>query len=261
MQLSFLPIYKREMRAYFQNAGVYVTAAVFLGVAGLFTAGHVKAFAEFCQSRMDPMQMQMYGMQKVSFTESVVRPNFYLIHFFFLIVVPLLTMRLFAEEKKSGTFELIATCPVTDWGLVIGKFLAAFTVIVILLIASLVMPISMTFMGKVEIPAILTAYLALVLIGLCYAAFGTFASSLTENQIVAGVITFFGLLAFTVIGYFGEGNTELWGELCRAVSLDTHMENLVTGKIRSEDIVYFVAFTLCFLFLTNHILESRRRRV
>jgi len=258
MRPSFVPIYKREIKAYFQNPGVYVTLAIFLAVSGWFVYSGIAWFARACLDRR--MQYQ-FGLYSLNFTDFVVRDSFGIISFLFLFVVPLLTMRLFAEEKKTGTFELIATCPVTDWGLVLGKYFAALTVVVIFLIASLVFPLVLSRIGETEWPVVWSSYLGLFLVGLAYAAFGSFASTLTENQIIAGVVTFFGLLAFYLIGDMGIGGMGLLSQIFEALSIRQHSDNLIRGKIMLEDVAYFVGFAVGFLFLADHVLESRRWRV
>jgi len=258
MRLSLGPIYKRELRAYFQNPGVYVTLAIFLSVSGWFVYSGLSFFVRLC---MDPRMKYQYGMGSLNFTEFVVRDTFGIISFLFLFIIPLLTMRLFAEEKKSGTFEILATCPVTDWGLVLGKYLSALTVVLAILVLSAVFPAVLGWLGDPEWPVVGSCYLALFLVGMAYAAFGTFASTLTENQIIAGVVTFFGLLAFYLIGDMGIGGVSALSRVFDALSIRQHSDNLIRGKILTEDITYFVAFTVGFLFLANHVLESRRWRV
>ena len=259
MRLSFVPIYKRELRAYFQNPGVYVTLAIFLGVSSLFIFSHVNAFADLCMRRQ--MMQQQFGMQPLNFTEFVVKGSFGLISFLLIFVVPLLTMRLFAEEKKTGTFELLSTCPVTDWGMVIGKYLAAVTILVVFFILSLVYPVTFGLVGEAEWPIVMTSYLALLLLGMAYVALGLFASSLTQNQIIAAVVTFFALLAFFFVGDLGIGRASGLDKVLGGFSLLKHSDPMIQGTIKSEDVAYFVLFSAGFLFLTNYVLESRRWRV
>jgi ABC-2 type transport system permease protein len=258
MRLSFVPVYRRELRAYFQNPGVYVTLAVFLGLTGLLIYVTIQDFARIC---MNPQMRYRYGLSSLNYTEYVIANTFGMIGFLFLFVIPLLTMRLFAEEKRSGTFELLATCPITDWGLVLGKYLAALSVIIAFLIVSVVFPITFSRIGQTEWPIVASGYLALMLLGVAYAAFGAFASTLTENQIIAAVVTFFGLLAFWLADIFGIGSMGLLSRILNAVSIREHMENLIRGRILTEDIAYFILFSAGFLFLANHVLESRRWRV
>jgi ABC-2 type transport system permease protein len=207
------------------------------------------------------MMGQQFGMQPLNFTEFVVKGSFGLISFLLIIIVPMLTMRLFAEEKKSGTFELLATCPVTDWGMVIGKYLAAVTVLVVFLIISLAYPVTFGLVGEVEWSIVITGYLALFLLGLAYVALGLFASSLTQNQIIAAIVTFCALLTFFFVGDLGIGRASGLDKVLGGFSLLQHSDSLIQGSLRSEDIVYFVLFSVGFLFLTNYVLESRRWRV
>ncbi len=258
MRLSFAPVYARELRGYFQNPGVYVTLAVFLGVSGLLVYGTVAEFTRFCMSQRLRIQ---YGMLSMNYTEWVVSNTFGLISFLFLFVIPMLTMRLFAEEKKTGTFELLATCPISDWGLVLGKYFAAMTVVVVFMILSVGFPIILSRLGQTEWKIVASGYAALFMVGLACTAFGTFASTLTENQIIAGVVTFFGLLAFYLMDIFGVGSMNWLSEVLNTLSIRAHMERLIRGRVLTDDLVYFVLFAVGFLFLANYVLESRRWRV
>jgi len=258
MRLRFVPIFMRELRAYFQNPSIYVALAIFLAVTGWFVFTGVTFFRQVCLEQ----QMQMrYGMFSLNYTEFVVKDTFGIISFLFLFVVPLLTMRLFAEEKRTGTFEVLSTYPITDWGLVVGKFLAAASVIVVYLIVTAVFPLTLGWLGEIEWPVVGTSYLALLCIGLGYAAFGAFASTLTENQIIAAAVTFVGLLVFYLIGDMTPAGGGSVKEVLDALSIRQHSENLIQGKILSEDIFYFIAFTIGFLSLANYVLETRRWRV
>lgn len=257
MRLSFLPVYKREIRAYFQNPGVYVTLAILIWLAGLLTYQSVRIFR---QQALNPMRFQ-YGQGPLNYNEWIIEGTFHLLSFLFMFIIPLITMRLFAEEKKSGTFELLATCPVTDWGLLIGKYLAAVSVVAVFLAVSFTILVTLSRVGETEWPVVATGYVSLLLLGIAYAAFGVFASTLTENQIIAGVVTFCGLLGFYVIDYLGYGGTGLFSRICDALSVSSHTRNLISGRVLLEDLVYFFAFATGFLFLANHVLESRRWRV
>jgi len=259
MRLSFVPIYKRELRAYFQNPGVYVTLAIFLCLSGLLVYGSVAEFARFS---MEQRLRYQYGIPSLNYTEWVVSSAIGLISFLSIIlVIPMLTMRLLAEEKKSGTFELLATCPISDWGLVLGKYFAAMSVIVIFLAITTVFPLVLSRLGTTEWPVVASGYGGLILVGLACTAFGVFASALTENQFVAGAVTIVGLLGFYLIDILGVGGMNLLGRILNSLSIRGHMENLIRGRILSEDIAYFLLFAVGFLFLANYVLESRRWRV
>jgi ABC-2 type transport system permease protein len=251
-----MPIYRRELRAYFQNPSIYVMLAVFLAFMGIYLYGEVKWFS----------QMSLRGMQfqsePLNFTETVVKSMFWAISFLLMFIVPLMTMRLFAEEKRSGTFELLSSLPLSDAGLVLGKFLAAGTVLVLMLATTVVFPIALDrwVKGVVEWPIVAAGYLAIILLGLAYTAFGTFASSLTENQIIAAGVTFFSLFLLFLFGGLASIFSGTVATILETISLLKHSENLIRGRIFTEDLYFFLAFTLGFLFLANYVLESRRWR-
>jgi len=252
------PIYKRELRAYFQSPGVYVVLAVFLGLCGLLVYGSVVEFARFS---IEQRMRYQSGMPSLNYSEWVVSSAIGLISFLFIFVIPILTMRLFAEEKRLGTFELLATCPISEWGLVLGKYLAALTVILVFLIISSVFPLVLGRLGQTEWHVVAAGYGGLILVALACTAFGVFASTLTESQIIAVVVTFFGLLAFYLIDFMGFGSMNMVSRVLQSLSIRVHAENLIRGRILTDDIAYFLLFSVGFLFLANYVLESRRWRV
>jgi ABC-2 type transport system permease protein len=170
-------------------------------------------------------------------------------------------MRLFSEEKKSGTFELVVTYPLRDWDILIGKYLAAVSVVVLMLIVSFSYAIVMMVIGNPEIPVILTSYLGIILLAMAYIAYGMFASSLTESQIVAAIMTFAGLFFFFLVGDLASARTGFVAEVLDQLSVRIHSMGFTSGIIESKDIAYFLLFTFFFLFLTARVLESRRWRV
>lgn len=258
MRINILPIYKKEIKLYLQSPSVYVVGGLFFALAGLFFQDILVFFSQMSVSAQ--MRYRL-GFFELNMTQFVVRNTFSLINFLLLFVVPILTMRLFAEEKKSGTFELLVTYPFRDWELLIGKYLAALSIIALFLLISVVYALLMIIIGQPEVPVILSSYLGIFLLAMAYVAYGIFASSLTENQIVSAILTFAGLLVLYLIGDLAAAETGFLSTLLDAISIRLHAVNFTIGVIETKDIAYFILFTVLFLFLTARVLESRHWRV
>jgi ABC-2 type transport system permease protein len=170
------------------------------------------------------------------------------------------TMRLLAEERKSGTFELLASLPFSDMDIVVAKFLAAWTLLLGLLGVSLIYVGVMMGIGRPELPVVLVAYLGLALASAVYVSIGLLASSLTENQIVAAILGLAGLLAFFLVGDILPGRSDGIGAWLEMMSLRAHTEQFTRGLVRLEDVAYLILMTCGFLFLTLRVLEVRRWR-
>jgi ABC-2 type transport system permease protein len=258
MRLKFYPVYRREMKAYFQSPSLYIIAGLFFALAGLFFHDILVFFANLS---MDRNLQNAYGQTELNVTQFVVRNTFSLMNFLLIFVIPIITMRLIAEEKKSGTFELLVTTPLRDIDLLLGKYLSCLTILILFCMISLTYPLVTDIVGRPERAVIATCYLGLLFIAMAYCAFGLFASSVTENQIVAAIICFAGLLIFYLIGDLSAGELGPLGSLLSALSLREHSTNFTQGVVDYKDILYFVLFTFFFLFLTARVLEARRWRL
>lgn len=188
------------------------------------------------------------------------RPLFSNIRVIMLLVMPVLTMRLFAEEKKTGTMELLLTYPVRDGEVLLGKYAAVVTLFLAMLSLTAVYPVMLTYFAQLESGPLLTGYLGLVLMGATFLAIGVLASSLTENQIVAAVITFGILLVFWVIGWSADFAGPSLGKLLSHLSILEHFDGFGKGVIDTKDVIYYLNFTILCLFLTLRSLESKRWR-
>ncbi len=169
-------------------------------------------------------------------------------------------MRLMAEEKRSGTAELLFTYPLTDWAVIAGKFGAALFIYLILLAFTASYPLVFGLIIPLDWGVLATGYLGLVLLGAACLSLGLFASSLTENQIVAGVVGFALLLLFWIIGWVQELGPGSLGMVFKYLSLLDHYENFTKGVLDTRDLAYCLSFIFFFLFLTKRQLESRRWR-
>ena len=254
--MRWLPVFKKEMRLFFGSPVAYVVFTFFLLISGWFFSQIFLYYSDISmRSFMQP------GMaQSLNITDSVMRPLFTNMSVVLLFFMPMLTMRLFAEEKKSGTMELLLTYPVRDGEVLAGKFLAAGALYVILLGLTLVYPGLIAYFTRVEWGPILTGYLGLVLTGATFLAVGVLISSLTENQIVAGFGTFGVLLGLWIIGWGAEFAGGSLRAVLQYLSITEHMDTFSRGLIDTKDLVYYLSAIALALFLTLRSLDSKRWR-
>jgi ABC-2 type transport system permease protein len=179
-----------------------------------------------------------------------------------LFVAPMLTMRLFAEEKKQGTMELLATSPLTDWQIVIGKFAAAAGLYALMILAGL-LNVALLFTYASPAPEwrpIVTGALALFLLGCCFLALGTFLSTLTPNQIVAGILSFCLFLGIWTLGWLDDPMAGPIKKGLAYLGVTTHMDDLAKGVVDLKDLVFYLSFITFGLFLAHRSVESQRWR-
>lgn len=246
----------RELKSYFVSPIAYVFTVVFLVVSGFFFFSILQWFNMQC---MQFMQYPQYA-KELNINEMVLRPLMHNMSVVFLMVIPFLTMRLLAEEKKSGTDELLLTSPVTMNQIILGKFSGAMSAVLLILVLTGVYPAFAFKYSNPEIGPILSGYLGLLLLAACFIPIGLLCSALTENQIVAAVLTFGVLLIFWVIGWAAESASYTTREIIQYLSLTDHLDELTKGVIDTKDIVFYLSFSIFGLFLTKMALESRRWR-
>lgn len=176
----------------------------------------------------------------------------------FLIFVPAITMRLIAEEKKSGTVELLVTLPVTDWEIVLGKYLASVILLAITILMTFTYVITITMLGDPDGGAIFGQYLGLFLLGATYLAIGLFASGITANQIVAFLVAIVIIAAFFLFDKFTPFFPGSLASVLEFLGVSYHFDNLARGVIDSRDLLYYLSMIFLFLFLAVRALESRK---
>lgn len=249
-------IFKKEMRLYFTSPVAYVVFTCFLLIVGYFFSS-IFAFYNFTsmQAAMNPA----FG-RDLNVTDAVMRPLFSNTGVILLFFMPMLTMRLFAEEKRSGTIELLLTFPVRDGEVLLGKFAAAMALFLMLLGCTALYPAIAGYFARLEWGPLLAGYLGLILLGGAFLAVGILISSLTENQIVASFATFGVLLGLWVIGWSADLAGEGWRALFQYLSILEHLDNFGKGVIDTRDVVYYLSVIALSLFLTLRSLESRRWR-
>lgn len=258
-------IYKRELSNYFFSPLAYVIYVFFLVVCAVFFNF---GFAQYHQLSMQYIQMMSFQQGAMAqdlpnYTEFVLLGITGVMTFVLLFVIPMLSMRLLSEEKKLGTFELLMTYPIRDSEVMLGKYFAALTVFLGLLVLSLGYGLLSQIIvpDQTYWPPVLASYLGVFLVGASFLAFGMFASSLTENQIVAGLITFAVLLVLWMIGFVDQLYPDnILATICDHISVFAHFERFSQGVIDTADVAYYVLFTVFFLFFTLRVMESHRWR-
>jgi ABC-2 type transport system permease protein len=253
-----LEIYKREIRFYFTTPIAYVVMVIFTAIFGFL---FFRNLAYYSQLSYELMQNQYY-QQRIDLIMGVFGPLFNSNAIVFLLVIPPLSMRLFAEERKSGTIELLYTYPLKDIQIVLGKWFAALTILFVMLVLTLPAPvIAFSFAGVAEWGPVLSGYLGLFLMGTAFLSLGVLISALSENQIVAIIVSYGALLALWFLGFATDPNTgTAAAEVLKELSIIGHLNNFVRGVIDSKDVVYYAGFIFVSVFLTTRVLESKRWR-
>jgi ABC-2 type transport system permease protein len=248
-------ISRKDFRAYFTSPIAYIVIAGFLGIMGwmfFFTLTHFS---------MQNMQYQQFGGGKgISITDGIIRPLYGNMNVIFLFMVPFITMRLFAEEKKLHTIELLMTAPVTLTEIILGKFFSSFLLVLVMLSLTLVYPIILFCTGNPELGPIVTSYIGTLLLASCYLSIGILFSSVTENQIVAGALTFAAGLFLWLVSWATQSAGPVWGEFLTYISLISHYNNFGQGLLNTSDVFFYLSFIGVGLFLTHRVLDSFRWR-
>ena len=253
---NILAIWQREMKSYFISPVAYVVLTIFLVLAGLFFFGNL---SEVVQYTLSQAQMGDPG-QPIDVPAYVVRTLFDTLTIILLFLIPMLTMRLFAEEKRQKTLELLLTAPISNLQAILGKYLASVTFLIILL-ASVGFTISPLFIyGQPDVKPIISAYLGLFLYGSALLALGLFISTLTENQIIAVVITFGISLTLFLVSVFSSYATGAIREVINYMSIINHLDDFIKGVIDTSHVIYYLTFAFVWLFLAYRSLESLRWR-
>ena len=245
-------IFKRELAGIFQNPGIYVVSGLFVFLLSSLVIYGIEDYQK--RSGRDPLP----GEVAQDYTQTMIGSSLGAVSILFVFIVPIIAMRAFSEEKKSGLYELITTWPVTDLQVLLGKFFSLCAVM--FLMESIVFVYIVVFysFGRLDFGVIFSALIGLSLITFAYISFGLFASSVTENQIIAAIITFIGLFFFWIIQNLGGDTSGLYSRICDAISISNHYANFARGEVSMADFAYFIAFTLMWLFMSLRSLEIRR---
>jgi ABC-2 type transport system permease protein len=250
-------IVAKELRSYFVSPVVYVVGAVFLLIVGLLAYLYI-VFAG--AQAIQLMQMQG-GQAQINLNDLVFRNLFASVRFVLLIILPILTMRLFAEERKLRTFEFLMTSPVGLNEIVAGKFMSVFLIFLGLLGLTGLIPLTLSLFSDFDWYPVMTGYLGLALLGALFLGVGLLASALTENQIVAAFVSFGLLLLLWLLAGLGSllGDTAP-GHVISYISFMEHYDHLVRGLVDTKDLVYFATAIILLLFLSHRVIDSTRWR-
>src|SRR5215471_4057525 len=250
-----LIICQKELRSYFVSPIAYVLLVMFALIFGLFFWLFLQRFV------VVGLEMQMSGrMYPMNLNDELIRPLLSNASVMALFFIPMITMRLFAEEKRSGTIELLATSPIRDSEIVIGKWLASVVVYACMLVFSGLSILFLFKYGNPDWKPLLVGYLGLLLQASALLAIGTFISTLTKNQIIAGAATFAVCLLLWILEWVTGYETATYARVMAYLSVLTHFESFAKGLLSIKDAVYYLSAIVLGLFLTARSLESLRWR-
>lgn len=235
---SIWTITKRELRSFFNSLMAYVMIVLFLGFSGFFT--------------------WLYGSDVFFIKQASLQTFFNIAYWTLFFFIPALTMRLIAEEKHSGTIELLFTKPLSDWHILFAKFLATLILIAIALGLTFPYVITIAKLGNLDQGAVITGYLGLLLMSGAYISIGLFASSINNNQIVAFLVTLFiGIFFHILFGALASNFSGVTGKILYYLSLENHYESITRGVIDLTDLVYFLSIMAIGLFASEAVLSKR----
>ena len=247
---------RKELRTYFTSPIAYVIITVFLVLVGFFFYSLIWWF----NSQSMQMAQNQYYYSQLNINQQVFGPLLHNQSIILLLMLPLLTMRLFSEEKKIGTEELLYTSPISITQIILGKFLASLLVLLSMVaLVGLLTTFAFVY-GNPELAPVLIGFLGLFLMGAAFLAIGIFFSSLTENQIVSAILTFGALLLFWIINWASNSAGGFWKDVLNYVSFFQHFDNMTQGILDTTDILYYLSFAFFGLFLTHSVIQSRRWR-
>jgi ABC-2 type transport system permease protein len=251
---NIMAIWQREMKSYFVSPIAYVVLTVFLFLSGLIFFGNLTEVYQYTMSMAQTGQ----GTQPIDVPGYVTQSLFRTMTVILLFVLPMMTMALFSEEKKRGTIELLLTTPVGNFQALMGKYLASLTFLLILFAASAITLSPLFIYSRPDWGPILSGFLGLLLYGAALLALGVFISTLTENQIVAVIITFGASLVLWFVSVFAASATGVAKEVINYLSVISHLDDFIKGVIDTSHVVYYVTFAFVGLFLAYRSLESMR---
>ena len=252
---NILTLARKELKSYFASPIAYIVIGVFSLLFGYFYYALVVFFDR------QSMQIQAFGPdQVVNINQLLIQPVLINVSIIVLFVLPMVTMRAYAEEKRSGTIELLLTAPLTDVQIVFGKFLGAMTLYAAMLTVTLLHIGVLFALGEPEWMPVATGYLGLLLMGGCFVAVGLLASSLTRNQIVAAVITFTVFLLLWVIDWVASFMGPTTQAVLTYMSLTRHLEDFTLGILDTSHVIYYLSVIAFGLFLTVRAVDTERWR-
>lgn len=250
---NVLAIADKELRSYFASPIAYVIIGLFALLFGYFFYLYLDVFVRNSMSAMGmgpTPNINQHMIAGVLLNTAVV----------ILFVMPMITMRTYSEEKRSGTIELLLTSPITDWQIILGKFLGAMGLYASMLLVTLLYMAILFIYGNPEWRPVVAGYLGLLLMGGCFISVGLLISSLTKNQIVAGIMTFAVFLMLWVINWIGDSSGPVTREVVNYLSITQHFDDFARGIIDTKNVIYYLTFITFGLFLTAKSVDSERWR-
>ena len=250
---NILAIADKELRSYFASPIAYILIGFFLLPFGVFFYLSLNSFVK------QGLQMAQYG-GPMSINQQVIRYVLQNASVIILFIMPMITMRTYSEEKRSGTIELLLTSPVTDLEIILGKFFGALGLYISILAVTLLYMSILFYYGHPEWRPLLAAYLGLLLMGGSFISIGLLISSTTKNQIVAGVVTFVVFLMFWIIGWFADTAGPTIGPITSWLSITEHFDDFSKGIIDTKHVLYYLSLITFGLFLTAKSVDTERWR-
>jgi ABC-2 type transport system permease protein len=254
---NILAIAHKELKAYFSGPIAYIVIGLWALLYGYF---FVAILSFFVRQSMQMGQMGMQGPQAMNLNQQLIRPLLQNVLILILFLMPMVTMRSYSEEKRSGTIELLLTSPLTDFQIILGKFLGAMALYACMLAVTLIHVGLLFVYGRPEWKPIVTAYVGLLLMGGCFISVGLFISSLTKNQIVAGMVTFAVFLLLWIITWIGSFSGPTADKITQYLSIVDHYDDFGKGVLDTTHFVYYISFITFGLFLTAKSVDSERWR-
>jgi ABC-2 type transport system permease protein len=251
---NILAIAQKELKSYFASPIAYIVLGLFAFVYGYFYA---VMFSYFMQMSM---RGAMGGAPAMNVNQDMLRPVVQNMLVVLLFVMPLITMRTYSEEKRSGTIELLLTAPLTDFQIIMGKFLGAMGLFAAMMVVTVPHVLILFAYGHPEWKPIVTSYFGLLLFGGCFISLGLFISSLTNNQIVAAVVTFSVFLMLWVINWLGSVSSGWVADVTNYLSIVDQLDDFTKGVIDTSHLIYYLSFISFGLFLTAKAVDTERWR-
>jgi gliding motility-associated transport system permease protein len=254
---NILAIAHKELKSYFASPIAYIVIGLFALLYGYF---YTMILYYFVRQSMQMGQFGTAGPQAMDIHQQMLRPLLQNVSILVLFMLPMITMRTYSEEKRSGTIELLLTSPITDFQIIMGKFLGALALYAVMLAVSAIHIAFLFKFGNPEWKPIVTAYLGLLLLGGCFISLGLFISSLTKNQIVAGMLTFAVFLFLWVITWVGSFAGPTVEKITSYLSIIEQWDDFGKGVIDTSHLIYYLSFMTFGLFLTAKSVDSERWR-
>jgi len=233
--MNTLIIFKKEIRTYFNSAIAYVVVVLFLVISGYF-----------------------FSTPIFIINQATIRHLIDLFPLLFLFFIPAITMRLFSEEQKTGTIEILMTLPLKEYEIILGKYLSSVFLVSLCVLMTLFYSILLSFFGKIDIGQTIASYFGVIMLGATFCAIGIFSSSITKNQIISFIVSFVICFTLFILGKIKIFIPSAFISLVDFVGIDSHFENSVRGLIDTRDIIYYLSLIFLFLYITFCVLKSKK---